>query len=222
MTITARIVMVLVCALPVVLLTVDSGNDEPPPLVLGHGTDRFLDESFTDWVSFADQLSVVTVVAEQEQPREPGVIAHGEGYISRIVTLRVERTLWNRRGAPSVAGTFDVITDGWVVAEGVSYAFALEGGPRLEVGGRYVTPLVRAPRDGVEWTPLSAGSTLALESDRVSVDDVAGVPETLANALEGRSPDYLASILSWTIPNPVAAVNFGLSPDARMNAVVGG
>jgi hypothetical protein len=34
--------------------------------VLGHGVDRFPSESLTDWVSYADYVSLFTVLDEQE------------------------------------------------------------------------------------------------------------------------------------------------------------
>lgn len=210
----------LLCVAPAALLAASPGPSTPS-LVVGHGADRFPDESLSDWVSFADQLSAVTVIREEEAP-DDDVLSRGEGYISRTVTLSVENTFWNRPGAPSVSGTFDVITDGWLMADGRRAPFALEGGPRLEVGSTYLVPLVRAPRDGAEWTPLSTGSTLEMEGDAISIDDVAGEPGAIARSLVGASGARVGAILHATAPDPGVVGLLDLPPDARAEAVVGG
>ena len=148
-------------------------------------------------------------------------MARGEGYISRTVTLRVEQTLWRRAGAPSVTWEIPAVTSGWVLQNGERRPFAIGGGPRLEVGERYVAPLVRAARDGAAWTPLSAESTLPLGAAGITTDGMLGAPSPLAKGLEGTSPNDLAAILRRTPPDPVAARNFDLPPDARVKASFG-
>lgn len=212
-------VIALLCILPVVAFAA-SGGGSSPRLVVGEGSDRFLDETLTDWVSYADQLSVFTVLAEDEEEPPAEVLAGGEGYISRTVTLRIEKTLWKRAAAPSADGTVRVITDGWVLENGERHPFAIWGGPRLEVGNTYLAPLVRAPRDGAEWTPLSAASTLPLQGNAVTGEGIVGIPSLIAKALNGKSPTGLAVTLERTAPDPVAAKYFDLDPDARVRAVL--
>ena len=208
------------CAAVVLLFIVGCGGSTSSTVV-GEGAGRFPDRDFTDWVSYADQLSVVLVVAETAEAPAPVVVAHGEGYISRTVTLRVEQTLWRRAGAPTVTGEIPVVTSGWVLEEGQRRPFAIGGGPRLEVGGRYLAPLVRAERDGVAWTPLSVESTLPLADTGITAAGVLGAPSPLVRGLVGRSPSDLAAILRRTAPDPVAARNFDLATDARVRASFG-
>ena len=85
-----RTVLALLSAL---LVAAFAGCGSSRSLVVGEGSDRFFDETYTDWVSFADQLSIVSVVAEEEEPPPAEVLQRGEGYISRTVTLRVENSL---------------------------------------------------------------------------------------------------------------------------------
>ena len=209
------------CAAAVLLAIVGCGGATKSSTVVGEGGGRFPDRTFTEWVSYADQLSVVLVVAEAEEAPAPADVARGEGYISRTVTLRVEQTLWRRAGAPAVTGEIPVVTSGWVLQEGERRPFAIGGGPRLEVGRRYVAPLVRAARDGVAWTPLSVESTLPLGIAGITTEGVLGAPSSLAKGLEGSSPSDLAAILRRTRPDPVAARHFDLPPDARVKASFG-
>ncbi|HKH17072.1 MAG TPA: hypothetical protein VKA57_06065 [Solirubrobacteraceae bacterium] len=213
-----RMVLALLCILPVVAFAAGCGAERS--VVVGEGSDRFLDETFADWVSFADQLSIVSVVAEEAEPPSADVLEHGEGYISRTVTLQVEKTLWRRDGAPSAQGGIRVVTDGWVLEGGELHRFAIWGGPRLEVGGRYLAPLVRAPRDGAEWTPLSAASTLPLEGDTITTAGIVGHPSAIADAMRGKASERLAEVLARTPPDAIAAKHFGLDPDARVQAVL--
>jgi hypothetical protein len=215
-----RMVIALLCVLSAVSLAACGGSTSSSSLVAGEASGRFLDESYSDWVSFADQLSVFSVVAEEEETPAPEVVERGEGYISRTVTLRIERTLWRRRGAPAAHGRIRVITAGWILEGGERHPYAIWGGPRLEVGMRYLAPLVRAPRDGVDWTPLSDGSTLPLTGNAITVAGVVGVPSAIAASLNGRSPDEVAAIVDRTPPDPVAEKYADLDPDARVQAVL--
>lgn len=82
-----------------------------------------------------------------------------------------------------------------------------------------MAPLVRAPRNGVEWTPLSGGATLPLDGDVITTAGIRD-PSQMAEMLEGKSVDELTGILASTPPDPVAARYFHLGPDARVRAVL--
>jgi hypothetical protein len=182
------------------------------------GSDRFPSESFKDWVSYADQVSVVSVVSEEALAEE--VIEPGDSYIPRAVTLSIEKTLWRREGAPSARDHVRVITFGWAAKDGERRPVTAWDGPRLEVGSRYVMPLVRAPRDGAEWTPLSLGATLPLNGNVISIAGIVGLPSTIAKQMEGKTPTELVEVLAQTRPDPIAAQNFDLPPDERWQAVL--
>jgi hypothetical protein len=197
------------------------GSRSTSQVVVGEGSGRFPDHTLSDWVSYADQLSVVLVTAQEALPADNGTLARGEGYIGRIVTLKINRTLWTRESTgPSAKGNIRIVTYGWVLQDGMRYQFAGLGGPRLEVGRRYVLPLVRAPRDGVAWTALSVASTIPLEGALMTTERIIGQPSRIASSLEGRAPAALARLLARTPPDPIAARFWRLSPDARVHAVL--
>jgi hypothetical protein len=212
--------LVAATALPVLVVGVAvwafvlKGSPSSSVVALDGGSARFPSATLTDWVSYGDQVSIVSVAAEEELGRG------SDGYLGRVVTLRIEKTIWQRRGAPSADGTVRVVTWGWAIDDGERRPVAAWGGPRLEVGARYVTPLVRAPRDGVAWTALADDSTLPLDGDVVTTAGVLGVPSLLAKDLRGKSVEELATMLARTPPDPIAAKYFDVPPDERVQAVL--
>ena len=188
------------------------------PTVVGHASDRFPSATLRDWVSYADQVSVVTVTGESALPRPPAEIRRGEGYVGRVVTLRVGRTIWRRDGAPRATGAIDVVTEGWVVAERERYPFATSGGPRLEVGRSYLAPLLRV--DGDAWTPLSTGATLPLDGAEVTMEGVVDHPAELAASLRGDSVTDVARALARTRADHLALRYDHLDADQRYRAVL--
>jgi hypothetical protein len=229
-----RLVLLAATTLPLIVVgvvawtLVSTGSSSPSVIVGGAGasSDRFPSETFTDWVSYSDQVSVFSVVSEEEVWPSPQDLKRdleqGTGYLGRVVTLRIERTIWRREDAPSAEDTIRVFTWGWALNEDGERraSTAPWGGPRLEVGARYVAPLVRAPRNGVQWTPLSDGATLPLDGDLITTTGIGGNPSPIAERMEGRSVDALAEILAGTPPDPIAAKYFDLGPDARWQAVL--
>ncbi|HKH17070.1 MAG TPA: hypothetical protein VKA57_06055 [Solirubrobacteraceae bacterium] len=201
-----------------VVALLPGGSSSPPVVAVDGGSDRFPSESLTDWASYADQVSIVTVVGERALPAE--VIEAGDRYVPRAVTLRVEDTIWRREGAPRAGDAVRVNTFGWSLQDGERRPVTAWGGPRLELGSRYVAPLVRAPRDGAEWTPLALGATLPLEGDVMATSGIVGAPSPLAKSMSGKAPTTLADALARTAPDPIAAKHFDLPPDERWRAVL--
>jgi hypothetical protein len=195
-----------------------TGSSSPSVVAIDGGSERFPSESLTDWVSYGDQVSIVSVVGERALPAE--AIEAGESYIPRAVTLRVEDTIWRREDAPRTGDAVQVITFGWSLQDGERRPVTAWGGPRLELGSRYVAPLVRAPRDGAEWTPLSLGATLPLEGDVITTSGIFGLPSPVAKSMSGKTAAALADALARTAPDPSAAKHFDLPPDERWRAVL--
>ena len=212
-------VSALLGALALAALTACGGSSSPSAssMVVGEGSDRFPSETLSDWASYADQLSVVTVVDESEIAPPSEVLELGEGYVGRTLTLRIERTVWNRKGGPTARGTFRTTVQGWVLQEGVRRPFAVAGGPRLEVGERYLTPLVRVT--GNEWITLSTGATLPLEGEVATTAGVAGHPSPIGEAMRGKSVAEVGELLAETPADPIAAKYAQLEPDERLKAV---
>ena len=112
----------------------------------------YADSYPTDWVTYAEQVSVVTVVQEIVDPN--GTVDD----IDRKVVLRVDRVLWARSNERSLTGTFEMRAAGWWDIEGEGVIPARFGDrPRLEVGCQYVMPLVWWPSQDSEgkWTQLT-------------------------------------------------------------------
>jgi hypothetical protein len=197
------------------------GGSAAPSQVAGTEAARFPAETFTDWVSYGDQVAVFSVTAEEEIPPPSDVYEQGGGYIARVVNLNIEKTLWARKGAPALPSSVRVLTYGWVYENGDRNPAAAWGSPRLKVGERYAAPFVMAPRDGVDWTALSAEATLRLVDGVFTTDGVVGgSPSAIAQRLQSSSPDELARILAGTEPDALAVKYAHLSPDARVQAVM--
>ena len=207
----------LLCALSLAALAACGGSTPSASLVVGEGSDRFPSETLSDVSSYADQLSVVTVVDESEIAPPSEVVERGEGYVGRTVTLRIEQTVWKRKGGPTARGTIRTTVQGWVLQDGVRRPFAVAGGPRLELGGRYLAPLLRV--SGNEWITLSSGATLPLEGDVATTAGVAGHASPIGEAMQGKSVSDVADLLARTPADPVAAKYAHLEPDERLKAV---
>jgi hypothetical protein len=181
------------------------GSGSQGPVMLGEAVDLLPSETLRDWVSFADDLAVVSVAAERELPPPPGADPRlDEDYIGREVTLQVERTLWHRPGGPSVGDDFDMVVWGWTERSGTRRPFAVLGGARMEVGRRYLLPVTKI--EG-EWTPLGSGTILTLEGDTVTSDVPGNKPEPVAAAMKGRSLADARRAVNSAAPYPLAAKN---------------
>lgn len=193
---------------------------------------RWPSQTLVDWAGFADQLSVVTVVDERDLPPVPGQDPSADdGYVGREVSLRVERTLWRRPGAPTVAAEESIIR---IVAlgsardeRGEQTPFATLDAARLEVGQRYLIPLLRAAgaddeggrASDSEWAVLAQSAILTLDGDTVTSRVEGGTPSPAAQALDGESVERAGEIVARTSPTPAAERNAELPPDARSDAV---
>jgi hypothetical protein len=172
-------------------------------------------ETLGDWVSYGDQLAVVTVVHETPLKLPPDWKGSG-GVIPREVTLRIDRALWHRPHAPSVGGLIRFYSYGWMMdddqhADSDIYREVPAYGPRLEVGKRYLAMLVRLRG---EWTVYTE-AVMLLDGDRVTNDGVGDEPVEGARALKGKAVDEAAAIVAGTPPDPVAAAYGHLSPRLR-------
>jgi hypothetical protein len=90
---------------------------------------------------------------------------------------------------------------------------------RAWVGARYVAPLVRAPRDGADWTPLSHGATLPLEGNVITTERISGNPSQIARRMSGQAVDKLGAVLARTPTDPLAVKYGHLPPEQRWQAV---
>jgi hypothetical protein len=156
-------------------------------------------ETLEHWVSYGDQLSVVAVTgATGERPAE----RNSGGLIGRRVTVRVERTLWRREGAPKAPATLRFGVAGWMQEDDQDpdsrrTKLVSEGAPWMEAGRRYLVVLVRSED---EWFPLTDQAVMTLAGDEVTSEVVAGDPSPGAAAVRGMTVAEAARLVASTPP----------------------
>lgn len=179
--------------------------------VLPHG-------QLSDWVSYSDQYSVFTIVAEQQLPETEASIKYGYGTIGRLVTVRIEYTPWTSQSGPTIEGEFDTLAMGWTIRDGELLPNYIPRVERLEVGRRYMAPVILF--EGDAWgfnTPLA----LRIEGDTVVAQTrIEGVrAPVVAQSLVGKTVDEVVELLADTKPDQRAVKYFHLPPTERWRAV---
>lgn len=177
----------------------------------------FPSESLTDWVSYAQQMSVVTVVDEARIEPPARVYEHDEGYVGRMVTIRIDKTVWHADGVdPFPAGTELSYTGfGWHYKDGEYIPFAQQ----LDMGERYLMPIVRGGSHypDVKGYPLTADTRLPLQGDRVDPDLETNNPAVKLTI--GKTVGEVGEMLEQTSPDPLALKYSYLDPVERVRAV---
>lgn len=177
--------------------------------------------SFADWKSFADQVSVIEVKSERaaEDPAQPP----GDGrFLLRYVKVRVEKTLW-AYGAP--VNETELLTSSWEVMGNERRPEFPARGPRLEVGQRYLVALFREPTPSDsskvslrgEWGLLTDSSALPLSGDIVQIGKRA---TPFVESLDGLTVEDLQSRLSAAKPDPLAQKYRALPLPLRQRAMI--
>lgn len=215
---TARIVVLLIALVGLAAVTAAcGGSGDERSAVVAHAEPRWPDSTLRDWVSYADQVSVVRVISESRIDPPSDVIERGEGYVGRRITIEVESTIWGR-GFHEVNGRVTMLAPGWAMHDSKEYPFVPAGGSRGEVGHRYLAPLVLT--DEGDWTIFSFSGLFPLFDDRISEDRRAGTAEgQIAKQIVGLTVPSVTEMLAKTDADPLA-VKYGiLSPDARVEAV---
>jgi hypothetical protein len=197
-------------------------GDSHEPAGSGAGADRFPAASLRDWVSYADHVATYRVVAEREVPAGESDLEHGGGLQGRVVTLRIERTLWSAPNAPELPGDIEMRALGWVLKDGGRLPMTAADAPRVAVGERYLAPLVQVEGEGgnPEWWPLTVGSQLPLDDSRVIPPGEGVWRSPMREALARRSVDDIVDLLKGQPPDPVAERYRSLRPTERIRAVI--
>lgn len=173
-------------------------------------------ETLSDWVSWADQLSVVEVIAEHRG--EPDPLAPGERtkWVGRKLDFRVLDTTWRRDQAPTAPETFSAHVDPWLLRDGKLSRLKVSEGPWLEIGQRYLTGVVRF--DEGDWGPFPR-STMPLAAAGVVVPTCPNHHATLAT-FTGMTPAEAGAVLANTAPDPASVELAALPPVERWNQAV--
>ncbi len=154
--------------------------------------------SFSDWLGFANQVSVVTVLSDRRLPQTPAEKEEGFPARGRELTVDIEDTVWAHPAQEAVAGELALRgTNGW-----------------YEVGQRYLVALIH--HDGWGWAPLSdeTSSFLLDDAGRVTANPDASVND----ALVGKTAPEVRDLLAGESPDPVAAKYAHLDPVSRAEA----
>lgn len=199
-----------------------------PPVIISDGEQLLPSETLTDWSTYSDHLVVVTVAGQRELAPTADEVRAGEGYIPRVIDLRVDKVLWSRKDAPGAPASFETDLDGWQFKGDRRTAIRLRGEPMMEVGKEYVLPIVHfdktktVPNAG--WSALSPDSIFPYQGGTLGEGDV--IPSLQAKGLatpsDARGPFFdkdpaeLAAALKATPPDPAAADAMTLPPDERM------
>jgi hypothetical protein len=178
-----------------------------------HGTTLFPDSTLEDWVSFADHVASVQVIAEEVIPPPAEVQQRGEGYVGRKITVQTIQTIWSNSFAPALDGQFAFNVIGWVLKEEcvdlVPAAVTLaHPAPRLELHGKYVVALVRYTVLAEGWGPLTPASAFPMDGDQVATADVKATGNNfIAQELSEESIATISSLLESEPPH-VAVLDF--------------
>jgi hypothetical protein len=155
-------------------------------------------ETVGEWVHHGDQLSVISVTSETRPATWPAYRNSG-GLVGRKVTVRVERTLWHRAGAPRAGRVLRFGVWGWMYDDDQSpdsprAALVPEGATRMQVGRRYLAVLVRLRG---RWSPLRDSAVMTLSREgRVTSEVYEGEPSEGALALRGHTLAEAATLVS--------------------------
>lgn len=206
------ILIAVVVVLAVVSLT-GSNNRNANFSPEAEGADIFPSESLADWVSYAQQMSVITVVGEKRIEPPTRVYETNEGYVGRTVTIRIDKTVWSADGIkPFADGTELSYTGwGWLYKRGEYRPFAAQ----LRMGERYLIPIVKG-RDS--YHPLTSGTRLPLVGERVDPDLKSNNPAV--KMTRGKTVDEVGQMLAETSPDPLALKYWHLDPVDRVQAVL--
>jgi hypothetical protein len=155
----------------------------------------FTTDSLHDLRSFADAMAVVRATGHSIPP-PPGGPEGWAGLIGRKVTVRVERVLWRRPGAPEPPRTFRFDDWGWTGTLENRRRIRPCGETRMVVGRRYLAPIGRG-QDG--WFPFPT-ARLRLRRDLVVGGVDGGEAENSHQALVGRRIRSSVRLLARTAP----------------------
>src|SRR3954469_6577292 len=213
-------------ALGVLVSNQGSTHPRAPRLIIAQSDQLLPSESLADWRSFADHLALVTITSERRLAPTAQEVAANEGYVPRVISLRIDSLLWSRQRAPPAPGAFESDLDGWSFQGSTLTPIRLEGEPMMTVGKQYVMPIVylqASPNVQVPgWSPLAPDSIIPVAGGVLGQGDVTpggpGVGTPRAQ-FDGNSAASLTSALKSAAPYSAVANEMDLPPDERAQLV---
>jgi hypothetical protein len=178
--------------------------------------------TLSDWVSYADQVSIVVVVDEGQEPVPAEIEVRGVGSVGREVAFLIEETIWSRPGAPSIEGKVSYWGLGYAMHDGELVPY--RGADPIEVGERFLVPLLAIGGEGSlrGWGPLSPAAAHPVREGGLVVapgDGTAPPNSEASGALVGLTVAEVADVLAATKPDPLAVEFAALPPYDRVLAV---
>jgi hypothetical protein len=174
------------------------------------GEQAFPAETLSDWVSYAEQVSIVRITADRPIAPPTNLESTG-GYRGREADFVVEQTLWTAPEITTPLTSFAMNVAGWFK----DHEACIEGSPRVEVGDRYVIPI--AHDDDGSVTTLSSSAFVALNQVRGLVGKYT---DPAHDALRGTTVEQMTARLRAARMNPIAARYRNLSPRQRAMKVI--
>jgi len=198
----AVVLVPLAFVLGVWALALRGGDRSTEVSSMGSGDYAYPAETLDDVLTYADQVSVVTVTGERRLPT--GTEEESGGLYGRSVTLRVDETIWHLPGAATAPQTMETVTWGWLGS--YDNPIATEGGARLEVGGRYLLPLAHGVEEGkLDWWAFGDTPTnFLLEAGAVSGEYVGDERSAALRAVTGMTVDEVEALLNRMEIDPLA------------------
>lgn len=145
---TTRSLTIRTIALGVLLLLVIAGvactgsatGDPAQDSGAGAGVSwRVPSESLSDWTAYAEQISIITILSNEQQPLDASTSGRNEGSVDGIMTVRVDETLWVMPGVEPTTRDITFQSFGWALHEGKLTPF----NPDAEVGAQYLVAFGR-------------------------------------------------------------------------------
>jgi hypothetical protein len=209
---------VLVGVLGVALAGCGNSDD----IIMAEGSDRYPNQTATDWVTYADHVVLVTATSDRALPPDEEDSENNEGYIPRKAVLSVDEVIWSREDAshPAPKGEFEWDAWGWAWQDGERIPMASEDEPRIEVGHTYIMAIAWEPTldDGYDylpahWVGLGSDAVIPYDDGVIGKGELAGEEQggasplaasdpnfSLEDELAGRSTDELGTALHSATP----------------------
>jgi hypothetical protein len=158
---------------------------------------------------------------EQEQSEYVIRSIRGGTYaFDRSVTARIEETIWTAMGTEAVEGDITMVVSGWSTNHGFGRYPA--GGPgRIELGGRFMAPLVMYKYNaGNAWGIIELSALILDGEDVVGPLEQSGLTYMpVVGSRIGDTVDEVATALACTEREERAVKYSDLLPEARWHAV---
>lgn len=172
----------------------------------------FPDRGFSDWITYADQISVVEVVSQRRMKPEKGF---GLTSIGRVLALKVIENIWTKDG--TAFETVDIVANGWIVKGGKLRPVVTVHGERMQVGQRYLMPLVNSSG---EWGKLAATAVIPIQGNTVTYSNADRQEVGATRRYANMSVASIANAVSTTNPDPLSwQVDQALGPVQRAIAI---